>query len=99
VQLFDHRRRQLDAVNTDRSPTQWQGEATSADPKLEGTPLPSQVSKEADHWLDDLRIEQMRPQVLVALRDPRVEVVLGHIVTLLAKPTCEQSNFGCIRAE
>jgi hypothetical protein len=39
VQLFDHRRRQLDADNSDASATQWQGEATSADTKFEGTPI------------------------------------------------------------
>ena len=41
VQLFDHRRRQLDAVNPDASAMQGQGEATSADAKLEGTPITS----------------------------------------------------------
>ena len=78
AQLFDHRRRQLDAVNSDASATQRQGEATSADTKFEGAPIASQVSKEAHRGFDDLRIEEVRPQDLVVLRDPVIEVVLGQ---------------------
>ena len=41
VQLFDHRRRQLDAVNSDASATQRQREATSANTKFEDAPIAS----------------------------------------------------------
>ena len=97
-QLLDHRRRKLDAVHSDASATQWQGDATSADTEFEGPPIASKVGKEVHHGVDDLRIKQVGPQNLVVLRDPHVEVVLGHSANSGRRAAMQGSTFRATRA-
>jgi putative transposase len=63
VQLFDHRRRQLDAVNSDASATQRQGEATSAGYATARVLQPSQREVRSASMEDD--------PIVVADRDRR----------------------------
>ena len=68
----------LDAVYPDASTAEWQGQATRADAEFEDGPMSSQIREEVHRGLNDFRIEEVRPQGVVSLRDPSVEVVLGH---------------------
>src|SRR5437867_3194948 len=77
-QLFDHGRRKLDAEYADASATEGQGEATRADAEFKDGSTSSQIREEVHRGLNDFRIEEVRPQRLVPLRDPSIEVVLGH---------------------
>jgi len=54
------------------------GRGDRADAEFKDGSTPSQIREEVHRRLNDFRIKQMWPQCLVPLRDPSIEVVLGH---------------------
>jgi hypothetical protein len=90
-QLFDHGRRKLDTGYPDASATQWQGEATRADAEFKDGPTPRQIHEEVHCRRNEFRIEEVRPQGLVPLRNPSIEVVLRQADSLIrGGQACQQ---------
>ncbi|HKY13852.1 MAG TPA: hypothetical protein VJM33_02935 [Microthrixaceae bacterium] len=50
--------------------------------------------QEAHRGVDDLRIEEVRPQDVVVLRDPLIEVVLGQAANLFARSDVRNRVWG-----
>jgi hypothetical protein len=77
-QSGDHRRRELDAVDRYSQLAEWQSDASRADAELESRTAPGQVREHVEARFDERGLEEFRPQVLVALGDPLIEVRLWH---------------------
>jgi hypothetical protein len=55
---------------------------------------PGELGEEAHRGLDDVWIEEVRPQDLVPLSDQGAEVVLGHAATLVGRGATPNGGFG-----
>lgn len=80
--LRDHGGRQLDPVHTNSSPAERQRDSTRADAELERRAGACQIRKEIHSWVEHRRIEQLRPESLVTLRYPFIEVGLRHAASM-----------------
>ena len=96
LELRDHGTGQLDAVHSNATTAQRQRDAARADAKLQGGARSCQFCEEAHCRVDNLRIEQLRPQRLVPLCYPLVEVRLGHVAEHAGCPIARPASFsGC----
>src|SRR5436190_20846967 len=82
LQLRNHGRRQLDPVNANTPPAERQRYAPGTHAELERVTRSCQLGEEIHRRVDDRGLEQVRPEVLVLLRNPLVEVELGHRCTI-----------------
>ncbi|HEY6684768.1 MAG TPA: hypothetical protein VI094_01030 [Propionibacteriaceae bacterium] len=54
------------------------GDAAGSNAELKSGTGPGQIGKESNGWLDDRGLEQLRPERLVSLGYPLIEVGLRH---------------------
>ena len=67
-------------------------------PSSRARPSPAKSARKLTAGSTTSRIEEVRPQDLVALRDPGIEVVLGHAANSGRALRHTQSSFGPTRA-
>ena len=85
-QLRDHGRRQVDPVHANAPPAERQRDTAGADAQLERGAVSRQIGEEAHRRVDDRGLEHVRRGRVVPLRDPFVEVDLGHRRTVAEGP-------------
>src|SRR4029453_8670520 len=90
--LRDHGRRQFNALHSNASPTEGQRDPASTDAEFERGLCAGQLSEEGDGRIDPRGIEQLRPEDLVPLGGPVIEMGFRHTTSMPSVDSMRQTR-------